>query len=55
MDFTEHIITDLYLLVLEKASGGSIFYAENGYNSFKEIAVSYRFFSTSMTVRMPKV
>ncbi|CAD0218232.1 NAD-dependent epimerase/dehydratase family protein [Chryseobacterium sp. JV274] len=31
-------LTDLYLLALEKASGGSLFYAENGHNSFKEIA-----------------
>ncbi len=31
-------LTDLYLLALEKAPGGSFFYAENGHNSFKEIA-----------------
>ncbi|MFZ4928104.1 NAD-dependent epimerase/dehydratase family protein [Chryseobacterium sp. Mn2064] len=31
-------LTDLYLLALEKAPGGSFFYAENGHNSFREIA-----------------
>lgn len=31
-------LTDLYLLALEKAPGGSLFYAENGHNSFREIA-----------------
>src|SRR5262249_51149668 len=30
-------LVDLYLLVMEKA-GGSFFFAENGHNSFKEIA-----------------
>ena len=29
---------DLYLLVMEKAPGGSFFFAENGNNSFKEVA-----------------
>src|SRR5262249_28748684 len=29
---------DLYLLVIEKAPGGSFFFAENGNNSFKEVA-----------------
>ncbi len=28
----------LYLLVLEKGPGGSFFFAENGHNSFREIA-----------------
>ena len=32
-------LVDLYLLVMEKAPGGSFFFAENGHNSFKEIAV----------------
>ncbi len=31
-------LTDLYLLALVKASGGSFFFAENGHNSFREIA-----------------
>jgi len=31
-------LVDLYLLALEKAPGGSFFFAENGYASFKEIA-----------------
>jgi nucleoside-diphosphate-sugar epimerase len=31
-------LVDLYLLALEKASGGSFFFAENGDASFKEIA-----------------
>ena len=31
-------LVDLYLLVMEKAPGGSFFFAENGHNSFKEIA-----------------
>jgi nucleoside-diphosphate-sugar epimerase len=31
-------LIDLYLLVMEKAPGGSFFFAENGNNSFKEIA-----------------
>jgi hypothetical protein len=31
-------LADLYLLVMEKAPGGSFFFAENGNNSFKEIA-----------------
>ena len=31
-------LTQLYLLALEKAPGGSFFFAENGHNSFKEIA-----------------
>lgn len=31
-------LVDLYLLVMERAAGGSFFYAENGVNSFKEIA-----------------
>jgi nucleoside-diphosphate-sugar epimerase len=31
-------LVDLYLLVLEKAPGGSFFFAENGNNSFKELA-----------------
>lgn len=31
-------LTNLYLLALEKAPGGSFFYAENGHHSFKEIA-----------------
>lgn len=31
-------LTDLFLLALEKAPGGSFFFAENGHNSFKEIA-----------------
>jgi len=31
-------LVDLYLLALEKAPGGSFFYAENGDASFKEIA-----------------
>ena len=31
-------LVDLYLLVMEKAPGGSFFFAENGNNSFKEIA-----------------
>lgn len=31
-------LTNLYLLALEKAPGGSFFFAENGHNSFKEIA-----------------
>jgi nucleoside-diphosphate-sugar epimerase len=31
-------LVDLYLLVMEKASGGSFFFAENGNSSFKELA-----------------
>ena len=31
-------LVDLYLLVMEKAPGGSFFFAENGNNSFKEVA-----------------
>ncbi|HEY0282089.1 MAG TPA: NAD-dependent epimerase/dehydratase family protein [Rhizomicrobium sp.] len=31
-------LADLYLLAMEKAPGGSIFFAENGDNSFREIA-----------------
>lgn len=31
-------LADLYLLALERAPGGSFFFAENGHNSFKEIA-----------------
>lgn len=31
-------LTDLYHIALEKAPGGSLFYAENGHNSFREIA-----------------
>jgi nucleoside-diphosphate-sugar epimerase len=31
-------LVDLYLLVLEKAPGGSFFFAENGHASFKDIA-----------------
>ncbi|HLN29931.1 MAG TPA: NAD-dependent epimerase/dehydratase family protein [Gemmataceae bacterium] len=31
-------LVDLYLLVIEKAPGGSFFFAENGNNSFKELA-----------------
>lgn len=31
-------LVDLYLLVMEKAPGGSFFFAENGHNSFKDIA-----------------
>lgn len=31
-------LVDLYLLVMEKAPGGSFFFAENGHNSFAEIA-----------------
>jgi len=31
-------LVDLYLLVMERAPGGSFFFAENGHNSFKEIA-----------------
>jgi nucleoside-diphosphate-sugar epimerase len=31
-------LVDLYLLALEKAPGGSFFFAENGDASFKEIA-----------------
>ena len=31
-------LVDLYLLIMEKAPGGSFFFAENGHNSFKEIA-----------------
>jgi nucleoside-diphosphate-sugar epimerase len=31
-------LVDLYLLVKEKAPGGSFFFAENGHNSFKELA-----------------
>lgn len=31
-------LADLYLLALEKAPGGSFFFAENGHASFKEIA-----------------
>jgi nucleoside-diphosphate-sugar epimerase len=31
-------LADLYLLVMEKAPGGSFFFAENGNHSFKEIA-----------------
>jgi nucleoside-diphosphate-sugar epimerase len=31
-------LVDLYLLVMEKAPGGSFFFAENGNNSFKELA-----------------
>jgi nucleoside-diphosphate-sugar epimerase len=31
-------LVDLYLIVMEKAPGGSFFFAENGNNSFKEIA-----------------
>jgi nucleoside-diphosphate-sugar epimerase len=32
-------LVDLYLLIMEKAPGGSFFFAENGHSSFKEIAV----------------
>lgn len=32
-------LVELYLLALEKAPGGSFFFAENGHASFKEIAV----------------
>ncbi|MDE1174149.1 MAG: NAD-dependent epimerase/dehydratase family protein [Parvibaculaceae bacterium] len=31
-------LVDLYLLAMEKAPGGSFFFAENGHNSFREIA-----------------
>jgi nucleoside-diphosphate-sugar epimerase len=31
-------LVDLYVLAMEKASGGSFFFAENGYNSFKDLA-----------------
>jgi nucleoside-diphosphate-sugar epimerase len=31
-------LVDLYLLVMENAPGGSFFFAENGHNSFKEVA-----------------
>jgi nucleoside-diphosphate-sugar epimerase len=31
-------LVDLYLLAIDKAPGASFFFAENGYNSFKEIA-----------------
>jgi nucleoside-diphosphate-sugar epimerase len=31
-------LVELYLLVIEKAPGGSFFFAENGNNSFKEVA-----------------
>ena len=31
-------LVDLYLLVMEKAPGGTFFFAENGNNSFKEVA-----------------
>src|SRR5262249_6053960 len=31
-------LVELYLLVIKKAPGGSFFFAENGDNSFKEIA-----------------
>jgi nucleoside-diphosphate-sugar epimerase len=32
-------LVDLYLLAMERAPGGSFFFAENGHNSFKEIAM----------------
>lgn len=32
-------LVDLYLLAMERAPGGSFFFAENGYSSFKDIAV----------------
>jgi nucleoside-diphosphate-sugar epimerase len=35
--FIEDLV-DLYLLALDKAPGGSFFFAENGHSSFKEIA-----------------
>ena len=31
-------LVDLYLLAIKKAPGGSFFFAENGHNSFREIA-----------------
>jgi nucleoside-diphosphate-sugar epimerase len=31
-------LVDLYLLLMEKAPGGSFFFAENGHDSFREIA-----------------
>lgn len=31
-------LADLYILVLEKAKGGSLYYAENGFSSLKNIA-----------------
>jgi nucleoside-diphosphate-sugar epimerase len=31
-------LVDLYLLAIDKAPGGSFFFAENGHNSFAEIA-----------------
>ena len=31
-------LVDLYLLAMERAPGGSFFFAENGYSSFKDIA-----------------
>ncbi len=31
-------LVDLYLLVMERAPGGTFFFAENGHNSFAEIA-----------------
>jgi nucleoside-diphosphate-sugar epimerase len=48
-------LVDLYLLVLEKAPGGSFFFAENGDNSFKEIAgmISTHIGAGGETVSLP--
>jgi nucleoside-diphosphate-sugar epimerase len=46
-------LVDLYLLALEKAPGGSFFYAENGDASFKEIAeMISRFLGLGKTVSL---
>lgn len=47
-------LVDLYLLTLEKAPGGSFFFAENGDPSFKEIAemISHSFGLGGKTVSL---
>jgi nucleoside-diphosphate-sugar epimerase len=48
-------LVDLYLLVIDKAPGGSFFFAENGHNSFAEIAamISRRLGFDGKTVSLP--
>lgn len=48
-------LVDLYLLAMEKAPGGSFFFAENGHNSFKEIAemISHALGLGGKTVSLP--
>ena len=48
-------LVDLYLLVMEKAPGGSFYFAENGQSSFKELAelISVSLGSGGATVSLP--